>query len=152
MSTAYPDLPAAMIGWLRASPGVVTAFAEDTNAPTTTKFWADAARPGAALPWAVYEELDGDVQSMTAARGLACSIETGTVRFTIVASGKKLARDLGRLVVKALDDAPLLFADGRLMYLRAQSTSFQPVANITPASPTAYARVVNFGFMVQRTV
>jgi len=151
MSTAHPDLPAAMIGWLRASPSVVTAFAENTNALATTKFWADAARPGVALPWAVYEERDGEVQSMTAARGMTCSIETGIVRFTIVAPAKKLARDLGRLVVKALDDAPLLFADGRLMYLRAQSASFQPVADIAPASPTAHARVIDFRFMVQRT-
>lgn len=150
MSTPHPDLPAAMIAWLRASPGVAAAFAENAAVPATTKFWADAARPGVTLPWAVYEELGADLQPMTAARGAVCTIETGVVRFTIAAAGKKAARDLGRLIATTLDDAPLLFTDGRLMYLRAGSTRFQH-ADAAPACPAPYARIVDFEFMVQRT-
>ncbi|SIN70111.1 hypothetical protein SAMN05444166_0235 [Singulisphaera sp. GP187] len=76
MSSA-PDLPAAMIAWLRASPSVVAAFAENTASPTTTKFWADEARRGVGLPWAVYEETGSDLIYMTATESVAPSIETG---------------------------------------------------------------------------
>lgn len=152
MATAYPDLPAAMIGWLRSQPTIVAAFGEDTSAPATTKFWADAARQGVALPWAVYEEVDGELAAMTAAGGVTCRIETGLVRFVVVAEGKRAARDLGRMVMKGLDDAPLVFDDGRLMYLRARRPFFAPAGTLAPNSPGASARVVVFETMVQRTV
>src|SRR5438094_849747 len=110
-----------MIGHLRASPAVVSGFAEDTTSPGTTKFWADAARRGVALPWAVYEELGGEVRAMTRAGGVAHAIEAGRVRFTVVAEGKAAARELARLLARTLDDAPLVFSDGVLMYLRARA-------------------------------
>lgn len=150
MSTLYPDLPAALVGWLRSQPTVVAAFGEDTTALATTKFWADLARPGVNLPWAVYEEVEGEVTSMTAAAGVTCSLETGTIRFVVVAQGKKAARDLGRTITRALNDAPLVFADGVLMYLRARKPSFAPVGSLAPGNPNAYARVVVFETMVQR--
>jgi hypothetical protein len=146
-----PDLLAAVVARLRASPGVVAAFAENTASAATTKFWAEAARQGVVLPWAVYEEIDGDIQYMTQAAGVSNTIETGAVRFVIVAAGKKAARDLGRLVSSTLDDAPLVFDDGILMYLRAKKPYFVPAADIAPENPTAYARAVVFEFMVNRT-
>lgn len=151
MSTAYPDLPAAMIGWLRASPNVVAAFAENTASEATTKFWADSAKQGVQLPWAIYEEIEGDIQYMSEAADVRNTIETGVVRFIVVSPGKKTARDLGRLLTKTLDDAPLLFADGILMYLRAKKPFFVPIADVVADSPTGYARVVIFEAMVNRT-
>lgn len=151
MSTAYPDLPAAMVGWIRGQPSVVAAFGEDTTALSTTKFWGDEARAGVSLPWAVYEEIEGDTEYMTAAGGVTSSIETGMVRFVVVAEGKKVARDLGRMLVKALNDAPLVFADGSLMLLRARKPSFAPVGDLAPNCPNAYARIIAFDTMVQRS-
>ncbi len=150
MPPSYPDLPAAMVGWLRAQPTVVAAFAEDTSSATTTKFWADAARQGVSLPWAVYEEVEGDLTYMTAAGGITSSLDSGKVRFLIVAEGKKTARDLGRMVTTVLNDAPLAFADGTLMLLRARKPFFVPVAKVAPHCPNAYARVIVFETMVQR--
>ena len=112
MADAYPDLPAAMIGWLRAQTTIVSAFAEDTSALATTKFWADAARQGVALPWAVYEEVEGDAAYMSATGGVTTRLESGLIRFVVVAEGKQAARDLARLLTLALNDAPLAFADG----------------------------------------
>jgi hypothetical protein len=149
-SGTAPDLMAAVVARLRASPSVVAAFAENTASAATTKFWADAARQGVVLPWAVYEEIEGDIQYMTQAAGTSNTIETGAIRFVIVSAGKKAARDLGRLVSGTLDDAPLVFDDGILMYLRAKKPFFVPVADIAPENPTAYARVVVFEFMISR--
>lgn len=152
MSTPYPDLPAAIIGWLRANPTVVAAFAENTASPATTKFWADAARRGVALPWAVYEEASSDLLFMTVTGTVAPSIETGQLRFKVVAAEKKQARDLGRLLAETLNDAPLVFDDGLLMNFRARSSFFVPVETCCADHPNAYARVILFDFMVNRSV
>ncbi len=114
------------------------------SSATTTKFWADAARQGVSLPWAVYEEVEGDLTYMTAAGGITSSLDSGKVRFLIVAEGKKTARDLGRMVTTVLNDAPLAFADGTLMLLRARKPFFVPVAKVAPHCPNAYARVIVF--------
>ncbi|SIN70650.1 Protein of unknown function [Singulisphaera sp. GP187] len=149
MSSA-PDLPAAMIAWLRASPSVVAAFAENTASPTTTKFWADEARRGVGLPWAVYEETGSDLIYMTVTESVAPSIETGQIRFTVVSAEKKRTRDLGRLVAETLNDAPLVFDDGLLMNLRARTPFSVPIEHVSADHPAAYARVIVFDFMVNR--
>src|SRR5205823_6151022 len=95
VTTTYADLPSAMLGRLRAMPTLVSAFAEDTGASSTTKFWADFAPAGVLLPWAVYQELDGGLQYMTSAGGRTSSIESGQVRWTIVGEGRRAVRDLG---------------------------------------------------------
>lgn len=147
-----PDLPAAAIAWLRATPAVVSAFGEDTSAKATVKFHADKAWQGVRLPWATYVEIDGDVQYMTGAGGVTNTIETGAVRFIVVSEDKKATRDLGRLLTQTLDDAPLVFDDGELMYLRAKKPFFVPVAEVTDNAPSAYALVIIFETVVNRQV
>ncbi|WP_406699229.1 hypothetical protein V5E97_10165 [Singulisphaera sp. Ch08] len=150
-SETYPDLPAAMIGHLRATPAVVTAFGENRAALATTKFWADSARRGVILPWAVYEETDSDITYMTTTGSVAPSIETGQIRFKVVSDEKKMARDLGRLLAETLNDAPLVFDDGLLMNLRARTPFSVPIAHVCADHPTAYARVIVFDYMVNRS-
>jgi hypothetical protein len=140
-----------VLGWLRAQPTIVSAFAEDTSSIATTKFWGDEARQGVALPWAIYEEVEGDIMYMTSAGGATASIESGLLRFLVVAEGKKAARDLGRMLTRALNDAPLVFQDGVLMLLRARKPSFVPVGDLAPGVPNAYARLIVFETMVQRS-
>lgn len=140
-----PDLLAAMIAHLRATPEVVSAFGEDTTSAASTKFHADAARK-AELPWAVYEEVGSDTMYMTG----TASIETGKIQFAVIASAKKQARDLARLVAEALDEADLVFDDGQLMNLRAGPQFAVPIAAILPGSATGFSHVVVFDFMVQR--
>ena len=151
MTVAYASLPEAMVGRLRSMPSVVAAFGEDTSALATTKFWADFAEAGVQLPWAVYEELDGDVMYMTPAAGRVASIESGQIRWTIAGEGRKAVRDLGKLIVTVLNDAPLLFTDGQLMDLRARKPFFVPAANFAPNVPHAAVRVLVFDYMLSRT-
>jgi hypothetical protein len=151
VTTAYADLPSAMLGRLRSMPTVVSAFAEDTSLASTTKFWADFAPAGVILPWAVYEEVDGDIQYMTPRAGHVASIETGQVRWTIVGEGRRAVRDLGRVLATVLDDAPLEFAGGQLMEIRARKPFFAPVRDLAPGTPHAVARVVVFDYMLSRT-
>lgn len=150
MSTAYATLAEAMIGRLRAMPTIISAFGENTNTRATTKFWADVAESGVNLPWAVYEEIEGDIQHMTAVAGRVSSIETGQVRWVVVAEGRKAARDLGRMLINVLNDAPLAFSDGQLMEFRARKPFFAPVGDLAPGAPRAAARVVVFDYMLSR--
>lgn len=143
-----PDLLAAIIAHLRATPAVVAAFGEDTSAEVSTKFFADGAWHEAQLPWLVYEETGSDYMYMTGDN--APSIETGQLLFKCVSKYKKEARDLGRLVASTLNEAPLVFDDGLLMNLRAKTPFFTPASNIFPGSPTGFVCGLVFDFMVER--
>lgn len=149
MSVAYANLLDAMLGFMRGSPGLVAAFGDTgTTIPSTDKFWPSPVRTGVDLPWAVYEDGGGDVTYTTG----PASIETGAIRFAVVANGKDAAYALVKLLVKVLNDAPLVFMDGRLMYFRAGSPSVIPVSSITADCPNGYAYSVVFSTMVQGTV
>lgn len=145
----YPDFPSAIIAHLRGTPAVVAAFGEDTSAHATTKFWADVTPTKVNLPWATYEETGSEFMYMTGTP--PPSIETGQLRFITVTEEKKEARDLGRLLAETLNDAPLVFDDGLLMYLRAKAPFFVPIGNILPGASTGYSIVLVFDFMVQRS-
>lgn len=148
VAETYPDMPSAMIAWLRATPAVVAAFGEDASAHATTKFWADVTPSKVDLPWATYEETGSEFMYMTG--DPPPSIETGQLRFIVVTEAKKEARDLGRLLAETLNDAPLVFDDGLLMYLRAKAPFFVPIGNILPGASTGYSIVLVFDFMCQR--
>lgn len=148
VAETYPDLPAAIIARLRVTPAVVAAFGEDTTTHATTKFWADVTPTKVDLPWATYEETGSEFMYMTGDPPPA--IETGQLRFIVVAEGKKEARDLSRLLAETLNDAPLVFDDGLLMNLRAKTPFFVPIGNILPGATTGYSIVLVFDFMCQR--
>lgn len=147
MSVAYGNLLDAMVGWLRSTPAVVAAFGDDPSSLETDKFGPIPLRK-ADLPWAAYADVGGEVQYMTSND----TIETGGLQFVVVANGKDIAESLVRLLVKTLNDAPLVFMSGRLMYLRAGSPSAVPVGDLAPNCPNAYAYAVTMNSMVQGTV
>lgn len=149
MSTAYANLLDAMVGFMRGTPNLVAAFDDQgPSVPAKDKFWPSPVRTGVELPWAVYEDGGGDVTYMTG----PASIETSAIRFAVVADGKDAALSLVRLLVKTLNDAPLVFMDGRLMYFRAGSPSVIPVSSILPDCPNGYAYSVVFNAMTQSSV
>lgn len=147
MTTAYADLPAAMLGHLRAQPSLVAAFGEDTSALATTKFWPDFARSGVDLPWAVYDEPDGTTTWMTAANGITPFLREATIRFVVVGQGKSAVRALADQITTTLNDAPLQWSGGQLMNFRERKSMFVPVGDLAPGAPEAYARVVLFDVM-----
>lgn len=147
MSTAYADLPAAMIGYLRSQPSLVAAFGEDTSVLATTKFWPDFAQGGVQLPWAVYDEPDATTTWMTEANGVKPFLREATIRFLIVGEGKSTVRALADQIATTLNDAPLEWSGGQLMNFREKQSAFVPVGDLAPNAPAAYARVVLFDVM-----
>lgn len=150
MSVAYANLLDAMVAHMRASPSLVAAFGDTGTATTATdKFWPTPVRPDVQLPWAVYEDVGGPTQYMTG----PASIESGAIRFVVVAAGKDKARSLARMLMSVLNDAPLQFMDGLLMYFRASgSPTAVPITSVLPDCPNGYAYGVTFDTMVQGTV
>ncbi len=55
-----------------------------------------------------YVDAGGDVQYTTG----TATIETSNIQFIVVAAGKDLAESLVRMLVKTLNDAPLVFMSG----------------------------------------
>lgn len=148
MSTAYPNLLDAMLGHMRGSPGLGAAFGDTGTAVTATDKFAPFPVRNADIPWAGYVDAGSDVQYTTG----TATIETSNIQFIVVAAGKDIAESLVRLLVKTLNDAPLIFMSGRLMYLRAGSPSAIPIGDLAPNCPNAYAYGVTFQAMTQSTV
>lgn len=150
MSVAYANLLDAMVAHIRGVPNVVAAFGDTGTANLATdKFWPSPVRKGVELPWAVYEDGSQGTQYTTG----AASIESSVIRFLVVAAGKDAALTLARMLLKALNDAPLEFMEGRLMYFRASGPpTVQPVTEIAPDCPNAYAYGIAFDVMTQMTV
>lgn len=150
MSVAYANLLDAMLGHMRGSPGLVAAFGDTgTAVPATDKFWPAPVRDGVSLPWAVYQDVGGNTTYTTG----PASIEEGAIRFIVAADGKDTANRLAKLLVKTLNDAPLIFMDGLLMYFRAAGPpTAVPISEVLPNCPNGYAYGVTISTMVQSTV
>lgn len=150
-ASATPDLFAALVAHLRSVPDLVEAFGDSA---TTPKFWPEVAPNtfnGAPIrnPILVYTEIAG-VPGNYSSDG--SYIEDGTFQISIFADGKQESRDLARSVSAALKDAPLTFSDGTLMFLRRSNWHSPPQPETGPDVPAEYQRVIDFRYMVRRTV
>lgn len=106
-SALAADLLEAAIAYLGASPAVAAALPGGV--------WGDEAPAGAALPFAVLSEPEGDSDN----ESLGASIETATLQLSVFAADKAAARAIRRTLAALLSDAPLTFAAGALLHLRA---------------------------------
>lgn len=108
-----PDLLAACIAWLRANPGIVSAFGENLAAtPQLVKFWSDYAGPIVpALPYLVFAEpTDKEGFETIDNSNDIWSLVDGIVACQVFAESKTAARRLADQVAEALNDADLAFA------------------------------------------
>jgi hypothetical protein len=152
MPTAY-DLMDAVVAQLRATPAVVTALAEDTSSPSTTKIWADdLATAEPSLPWLTYQETSENLSPESVGPDAAIDyIGSGQFLLTLCTADKLECRQTAYLIVAALNDVPLVFSDGQLLELRHTNPSAPTVPAIGPHSATIYQRVLSFEYIVVRT-
>lgn len=120
--SGVPTLPAdlleALAAYLDAQDALVSAFAGSASSP---KFWADVAPLGIQLPLLVFaEHAEPERYESPDGSGTVGVVEEGEVELAVYAATKAQARQLRRALVAALDDAPLRFATGTLLYLRAR--------------------------------
>jgi hypothetical protein len=154
-SVVPPDLVAACIAWLRLHPAIVAAFGDTAAAQ---KFGSDLHQRDTDPPYLSFMEPDEDEGYETVdASGLPSSLCTGTLALEVCGGGgsrgKLYVRQLAELVVKALNDAPLTFQDGNLVYLRRNRRKFPVFKEPGPqGNVQIYKRILEFDYHIERTV
>jgi hypothetical protein len=145
-----PDFPAAVIAALQQNGACAQAFGDSAQSP---KFHGVQAATGVQLPYARVLELPADEQFESAdGAGVVHYYEAGELQLDVFAASESSARSLGKLAAAALNDAPLLFADGQLLELRQSRAFFAPEPDAGPGAAVVYHRVVLFRYRVQRTL
>lgn len=145
---APPDLIAAIITRLRATPAIVTGFGDGASTP---KFFADEAQGQPALPYMRIEELGESESGQTAdGGGIVYFDSRGQVRLDVYGIGKQTTRQLQRSLISALTDAALTNSDAAVLYFRPAIPIMPPVPDIAPDGPQCYRASVTFDYILDR--
>lgn len=133
------DLIDAVIATLEMDVQVDAAFGSE-------KFWADYA-PQVDPPYCVIQELGETYDYMTAVTGNIINYTSpGQMMFSIYAPGRYQTRQLGELIAKALNDAPLKWPQENTMIFRMVSSRFNPLPPTGPGVPTVFNRIFVFEY------
>ncbi len=148
-----PDILAASVVFLRANGVISTAFGDGS---TTSKFWTDYAALTASTfqpdyPYLVFQEpQESETYESQSQTDNGSSLSDGIVDFDVMAPSKTSCRQLAILVAKALNDAPLEFEDGGLVYFRHVSKTFPLLTSIgIDGQATVYKRTTRFRFLIE---
>ena len=130
------DLFDAAIAWLRATPAVTTL--------ATGGLHAGYAGPGPkVMPYVeVYEPNESDSFDS------AGQVARGSLQLNVYAGSRPELRALSAALMAALQDAPLVFVSGTLLYLRPAGRSFQKETDPAPGGVACYQEVRMFTYIV----
>ena len=144
-----PDLVAAIIAWLRQQQAIVAAFGDSA---TTPKFGSDLVSTKTAPPYLTFFEPDEDESYESADfTGLPSSLTDGTLGCDLVGTGKLQVRQLAEQVAAVVNDAPLTFQDGVLVYLRRTTRKFPTFTETGPGTNVLiYKRYMEFDYKIER--
>ncbi len=150
------DLIDAVIAQLESDSNVTTAFGDTWNQVAQTgvaKFFTDMADQ-VDPPYAVFQELGESYDYMTRVIGGVVNYTApGQMQCDIWAPDRYQARQLGQLVARSLDDAPLVWPAQQLMEFRLIRSSFIPnPAGSGVGVPIMFHRVFFFEFMYSGTL
>lgn len=144
------DFIAAVVAQLQQTGSVASAFGDTT---TTPKFQGTVAFRPAALPFARLIEVgEESLFQSIGSDGATVHLDRGELQVDVFATSEASARSLGRLVAAALNDAPIVFADGTLLELRQSRSFFVPEPDPGPGAAVVYHRVVLFTYLIQRSL
>lgn len=146
------DLIAACIAWLRSKPEITAAFGDAPTSASTTKFVSDLELPTSKMPYAIFSEpMEHETYETPDQTGRFSSLVTGYFVITVLWTEKQTSRKLADLVAASLQDAPLVFTDGVLMYLR-RSERRSPIVTTPGADEegTRYKRIIEFEYRIER--
>jgi hypothetical protein len=147
--TLPPDLVAACIAWLRQQPAIVTAFSDSA---TTPKFGSDISPRDTNPPWLDFFEPDEEEgYESVDYTGQPSSLCDGTLGIELVGTGKLAVRLLADQVAAVLNDAPLVFQDGVLVYLRRTKRKYPSFREAGPGTNVVlYKRYLEFDYKIER--
>ena len=143
------DLIDAVIAHLEANTSLTTAFGDTWNSAIQTgvaKFFGDIVDQ-VALPYCQILEMGETYDYMTMAPGGSFSFTSpGQLMFSVTAADRYQTRELGFLIGKALNDAPLMWPGETLMLIRMSKSQFATNINTGPAVPVIFNRVFIFDY------
>jgi hypothetical protein len=146
---ANPDLPSAAVAYLRTDATLVSLLGDSGSTP---KYFAEKAENSPALPWVTYHEPDESRQpGGRDGSGVMNYYGRGHLVFRVTGLSRRQARSISDRIAVVLEDAPLGFADGVLLEITFVDAKWVPVVDPSVGSVTAYARAVEFVYVVQRT-
>jgi hypothetical protein len=108
--------------------------------------------PRTDLPYAVFDEpMEVEHYESRDGSNRYSSLVEGAFHLTVYDAEKLAVRKRADMVAASLQDAPLVFTDGELLYLRRSERRF-PTATVPPAGggATLYKRIVEFTYMIER--
>ena len=149
-SGIFYDIIEASIDWLRQSDSIVAEFGDDKG--TVDKFVSDAEPPRIEPPYAVFYEPE-EVEGFETTNGTAMSsLIVGVYRIEVFSTGKKHTRILSENLADRLNDAPLLFTNGTLIYLRRTQRRY-PTIEVpgTGSNIAMFKRMLEFEYQFERT-
>jgi hypothetical protein len=157
-SVVPPDLVAACIAWLRLQPAIVAAMGESAAigaTPAIIKFYSDIASRSIEPPYlGFFEPTEEESYESADGTGLTSTLTEGLLAFELVGSqamGKLGTRQLAEQISAALNDAPLTFQDGVLVYLRRSMRRFPTFRESGPGSSVVvWKRVCEFDYHIER--
>ena len=143
------DLVAAAIAWLRLQPSIVAAFGDSTMTP---KFGSDLALTKTAPPYLEFSEPDEDESYESADyTGQPSSLTDGVLGLDLVGTGKLQVRLLAEQIAAELNDAPLTFTDGVLVYLRRTTRKYPTFRETGPGTNVViFKRYLEFDYKIER--
>lgn len=145
-----PDFAAAVIAALEQNGACAAAFGDT---PASPRFHGVQAATAVPVPYARVLELPAGATFESAdGAGLVHYYEAGELQLDVFAASESSARSLGKLAAAALNDAPLVFADGQLLELRQARAFFVPEPEAGPGLALVYHRVLLFQYRLQRTL
>ena len=145
-----PDLVAAVIAWIRQQPAMVTAFGDSVSTP---KFGSDISAPGTKVPYLNFFEPEEDESYETADQltGLVSSVADGMLAMELVGTGKLQVRQLAEQIAAIVNNAPLTFSDGNLLYLYRTERRYPSYKVQGPGSNVvAFKRYLEFKYQIER--
>jgi hypothetical protein len=144
------DIIAASILQLRNTPTIVSAFG-DGGYPAP-KFFSDITPRDIDPPYLVFYEPQEVETFETTDGSTPSSLVEGVYRIDVFATGKLAARQLSEYVADCLNDAPLYFQNGVLIYLRRVQRQY-PTLEVpgTGTNVVLFKRMIEFEYKFERT-
>lgn len=146
------DLIAASIAHLRSDSGVVAAFGDAPESIDRRKFVSDVELPKTDPPYVVFTEpIEAETYETADGSGRNGSTVYGVFVIEVVSTEKLDARTKADAVAARLQDAPLEFVDGTLLYLRRSERRFPTFRSAGPRGDVViYKRIIEFRYIIER--
>ncbi len=147
------DIISASIAWLRTNATLVATFG-DSHATNVDKFTSDTEARSIDPPYAVFSEPQ-EFESFESKdpTGQRSSVVEGQFTIEVFSTGKLTTRQYSKQIGDWLSDAPLVFQEGVLIYLKAVERQYPTLRTSGPGENIVmFKRAVDFEYKFEKYI